>query len=157
ASKVIKQEYVVKAKVVSAPELKKIALENITNTHMVAMKHIEQYIDAAVLIENKATVSAGQNTKPMEIVECSDGDFSDEELLIVVHDKFLKLNDSEPTEVQRFETEVRPHPVQVHVASNPQVLSSTDSKVDSAPTGVAAEQKEVNEESIVAGIIAKKQ
>ncbi|MCI80931.1 hypothetical protein A2U01_0102203, partial [Trifolium medium] len=48
----------------------------------------------------------------------------------------LKLNDSESSEVQRLATEARP--VQVHVASNPPVLS-----------GVATEQKEVAEESIV--------
>jgi hypothetical protein len=66
-----------------------------------AMKYIEQYTDAA-------TVGAGQNTKPIEIVECSDGDFFDEELLTIVHDKDLELNDSEPTKVQRLETEARP-------------------------------------------------
>ncbi|MCI84460.1 hypothetical protein A2U01_0105738, partial [Trifolium medium] len=60
----------------------------------------------------------------------------DEELLIVVHDKDLKLNDSESFEVQSLATEARP--VQVHVASDPPVLS-----------GVAAEQQEVAEESIV--------
>jgi hypothetical protein len=66
------------------------------------MKHIKQYTDATVLVENKVRVSVGQNTKPIEIVECSNEDFSDEELLIVVHDKDLKLTDSEPTEVQRL-------------------------------------------------------
>ncbi|MCI63437.1 hypothetical protein A2U01_0084694, partial [Trifolium medium] len=48
---------------------------------------------------------------------------------------------------------------QVHVANNPQVLSSIGSEVDSAPNGVAVEQQEVAEESIVAAlsIIAEKQ
>ncbi|MCI92226.1 hypothetical protein A2U01_0113522, partial [Trifolium medium] len=61
------------------------------------------------------------------------------------------------TNVQRLKTEARP--VQVHVASDPTVLSSTGSEVDPAPNGVAAEQKEVAEESIVAAvnIIAEKQ
>jgi hypothetical protein len=103
--------------------------KNITAKHTVAMKHIEQYTDAA-------TVCLGQNTKQIEIVECSDGDFSGEKLLIVVNDKDLKLNDSEPTKIQRLETEDRP--VQVHVASDPQVISSTGPKVHSTLNGVAA-------------------
>ncbi|KAK2410045.1 hypothetical protein QL285_045436 [Trifolium repens] len=48
----------------------------------------------------------------------------------------LKLNDSEPTTVQHLETEVRP--VQVHVASDPPMMSSTGSEVHSAPNSVAA-------------------
>ncbi|GAU30336.1 hypothetical protein TSUD_211930 [Trifolium subterraneum] len=75
-------------------------------------------------------------------------DFSEEELVIVVHDKYLKLNDSEPTEVRRLKTEARP--VQVHIVIDPLVLSSTGSEVDYVPNGVAAEQQEVAEESIVA-------
>jgi hypothetical protein len=67
-------------------------------------------------------VSARKNTKLIEIVECSDGDFPDEELLIVVYDKDFKLNDSELTKIQRLETGARP--VQVHVASDPPVMSS---------------------------------
>jgi hypothetical protein len=47
----------------------------------------------------------------------------DEELLIVIHDKNFKLNDSEPTTVQRFKKEARS--VQVHVASDPPAMSST--------------------------------
>jgi hypothetical protein len=140
ASKVIKQEYVAKANASCAVEPKKITPKNITTKHTVAMKHIERYTD-------DATVSAGQNTKPIEIVECLDEDFSDEELLIVVHDKDLKLNDSEPTTVQHLETEARP--VQVHVASNPPMMSSTGSEVHSAPNSVAAEQQEATKESVV--------
>jgi hypothetical protein len=68
-------------------------------------------------------------------------------LLIVVHDKDLKLNDSEPTTVQHLETEVRP--VQVYVASDPPMMSSTGSKVHSAPNSVAAEQHEAAKESFV--------
>ncbi|MCI68393.1 hypothetical protein A2U01_0089654, partial [Trifolium medium] len=60
-------------------------------------------------------------------------------------------------EAQRLETEARP--VQVHVASDPPVFSSTSAEVDPAPNGVAAEQKEVAEERIVAAvnIIAEQQ
>jgi hypothetical protein len=101
------------------------------------MKHIEQYTDVV-------TVSVGQNTKPIEIVECSDGDFSDEELLIVVQDKDLKLNDSEPATVQRLEMEA--FFVQVHVASNPPVMSSTGLEVHFVPNAVAAERQEADEE-----------
>ncbi|MCH98314.1 hypothetical protein A2U01_0019314 [Trifolium medium] len=78
---------------------------------MMAKKHIEQYTNAVVLIENK-------------------------ELLIVVLDTNLKLNDSEPSEVQRLATEARL--VKVHIARDPLVLF-----------GVAEERKEVAEESIV--------
>jgi hypothetical protein len=59
-------------------------------------------------------------------------------LLVVVHDKDLKFNDSESTTVHRLDTEVRP--IQVHVASDPLVMSSTGPEVHSALNGVAAEQ-----------------
>jgi hypothetical protein len=58
ASKVITQEYVAKANASCAAESKKITPKNIRTKHPVAMKHIEQYTDAA-------TVSARQNTKPI--------------------------------------------------------------------------------------------
>jgi hypothetical protein len=95
--------------------------------------------------------------KPIVIIECSDEDFSDEKLLIVVHDKDLKLTDSEPIEVQHLEMETCP--VQVNVVSDPPMLSSTNSKVDFAPTSVATKQQEVAGESIVAAvsIIAEEQ
>jgi hypothetical protein len=139
-SKAIKQEYVAKANASYVAEPKKIAPKTITTKHTVTMKHIEQYTDAA-------TVSDGQNTKLIEIVECSDGDFSDEELLIVVQDKDLKLNDSEPATVQQLEMEA--HPVQVHVASNAPIMSSTGLEVHYAPNAVAAERQEADGESVV--------
>ncbi|KAK2427288.1 hypothetical protein QL285_025874 [Trifolium repens] len=83
------------------------------------MKHIEQYTDVV-------TISVGQNTKPIEIVECSDGDFLDEELLIVVQDKDLKFK-----------------------RNNPPVMSSTGLEVYFAPNAVAAERQEADEESVV--------
>ncbi|MCI57598.1 hypothetical protein A2U01_0078849, partial [Trifolium medium] len=63
---------------------------------------------------------------------------------IVVHDKDLKLNDNEPSDVQRLPTEARP--VQVHVASDPPMLS-----------GVAAEQTKVAEVSIIDAAAEKQQ
>ncbi|MCI97218.1 hypothetical protein A2U01_0118519, partial [Trifolium medium] len=51
-------------------------------------------------------------------------------------------------EVQHLETEARP--VQVHVASDPPLQSSTGSEVDFAPNGVAAEKQGMAEESIIA-------
>jgi hypothetical protein len=109
-------------------------IENVTNTHMVAMKHIEEYTIAVVIVENEVTFSARQTTKMIKIVECSDGGFSDEELLIVVHDKDLKFNEKEPTLVQspvsvRAVTtgtlkcnNIVESDFEVHVASDPPML-----------------------------------
>jgi hypothetical protein len=125
-------------------------IENVTNTHMVAMKHIEEYTIAVVIVENEVTFSARQTTKMIEIVECSDGVFSDEELLIVVKD--LKFNEKEPTLVQspvsvRAVTtgtskcnNIVEYDSEVHVASDPPMLvrSWMGPEVDSTPNGVAA-------------------
>jgi hypothetical protein len=143
---VIKQEYVAKANDANAADPKKTAPKHITTKHTVAMKHMEQFTDAA-------TVSVGQNKKPVEIVECLDEDFSDEELLIVANDNDLKLNVSEPTKVQHLETEARP----LHVARNPPVIFSIGPEVHSTHNGVAVEWQEAIEESVVAVSLAEKQ
>jgi hypothetical protein len=60
-----------------------------------------------------------------------------EELLIVVHDN-LKLNANASTEVQRLKEVCH---VQVHVTSDPSMLSSIGSEVDSMPNSVVLSNK----------------
>jgi hypothetical protein len=82
----------------------------------------------------------------IEIVECSYEDFSNEELLITVHDKDLKLNDSDPTKVQCLEIEACF--VHVHVASDLSVMTSIGPEVHFAPNGIAVQQRETVEENL---------